>query len=223
MQHEKYPTSHFPLHLMKKGILLHIVIVRWKLLVASLIWLPAWWALWLLWWPLTDAAMFQCFYGYVSMCLRICFNVFTDMFQCVYGYVSMCLRICFNVFTDMFQCVYGYVSMCLRICFNVFTDMFQCVYGYVSMCLRICFNVYTGIVRLLYSAGNKIYYYYYINGGKQPTNPTNKSLDQHSGSRISWHVPGVHLAQKIACSWLHNQRRMTLHYYPVFVFVKYVH
>ena len=27
-------------------------------------WLPAWWALWLLWWPLTDAAMFQCAYGY---------------------------------------------------------------------------------------------------------------------------------------------------------------
>ena len=29
-------------------------------------WLPAWWALWLLWWPLTDAAMFQCVYGYLQ-------------------------------------------------------------------------------------------------------------------------------------------------------------
>ena len=28
--------------------------------------LPAWWALWLLWWPLTDAAMFQCVYGYLQ-------------------------------------------------------------------------------------------------------------------------------------------------------------
>ena len=30
------------------------------------IWLPAWWALWLLWWPLTDATMFQCVYGYLQ-------------------------------------------------------------------------------------------------------------------------------------------------------------
>ena len=29
-------------------------------------WLPAWWALWLLWWPLTDAAMFQCVFGYLQ-------------------------------------------------------------------------------------------------------------------------------------------------------------
>ena len=29
-------------------------------------WLPAWWAPWLLWWPLTDAAMFQCVYGYLQ-------------------------------------------------------------------------------------------------------------------------------------------------------------
>ena len=29
-------------------------------------WLPAWWAMWLLWWPLTDAAMFQCVYGYLQ-------------------------------------------------------------------------------------------------------------------------------------------------------------
>ena len=28
--------------------------------------LPAWWALWLLWWPLTDAAMFHCVYGYLQ-------------------------------------------------------------------------------------------------------------------------------------------------------------
>ena len=28
--------------------------------------MPAWWALWLLWWPLTDAAMFQCVYGYLQ-------------------------------------------------------------------------------------------------------------------------------------------------------------
>ena len=25
-------------------------------------WVPEWWALWLLWWPLADAAMFQCAY-----------------------------------------------------------------------------------------------------------------------------------------------------------------
>ena len=29
-------------------------------------WLPAWWAPWLLWWPLTDAAMFQCVYRYLQ-------------------------------------------------------------------------------------------------------------------------------------------------------------
>ena len=28
--------------------------------------LPSWWALWLLWWPLADAAMFQCVYGYLQ-------------------------------------------------------------------------------------------------------------------------------------------------------------
>ena len=28
--------------------------------------LPAWWALWLLWWPLTDAAIFQCVYGHLK-------------------------------------------------------------------------------------------------------------------------------------------------------------
>ena len=32
----------------------------------SLFWLPAWWALWLLWWPLTDAVMFQCVYWYLQ-------------------------------------------------------------------------------------------------------------------------------------------------------------
>ena len=35
-------------------------------LVSKCTWLPAWWALWLLWWPLTDAAMFQCVYGYLQ-------------------------------------------------------------------------------------------------------------------------------------------------------------
>ena len=36
----------------------------WKISIGYCIfWLPAWWALWLLWWPLTDAAMFQCVYG----------------------------------------------------------------------------------------------------------------------------------------------------------------
>ena len=29
-------------------------------------WLPAWWALWLLWWPLIDESMFQCIYGYLQ-------------------------------------------------------------------------------------------------------------------------------------------------------------
>ena len=29
-------------------------------------WLPAWWALWPLWWPLADAAMFQCVYRYLQ-------------------------------------------------------------------------------------------------------------------------------------------------------------
>ena len=28
--------------------------------------MSSWWALWLLWWPLTDAAMFQCVYGYLQ-------------------------------------------------------------------------------------------------------------------------------------------------------------
>ena len=39
--------------------------VVWEWMISSHTshtWLPAWWALWLLWWPLTDAAMFQCAY-----------------------------------------------------------------------------------------------------------------------------------------------------------------
>ena len=40
----------------------------WSAALEGLInsWLPAWWALWLLWWPLADAAMFQCVYGYLQ-------------------------------------------------------------------------------------------------------------------------------------------------------------
>ena len=40
-------------------------------------WLSAWWALWLLWWPLTDAAMFQCVYGYLHSVF-----FFLVMFHC---------------------------------------------------------------------------------------------------------------------------------------------
>ena len=74
----------------------------------------------------------------VSMCLL------TDaaMFQCVYWQMQQC----FNVFTD--RC--SNVSMCLL------TDaaMFQYVYWYLQ-------SVFPGIVPLLYSVGNKFYYYYY--------------------------------------------------------------
>ena len=42
------------------------IVVLGEKQLCRLFWLPAWWALWLLWWPLTDAAMFQCVYGYLQ-------------------------------------------------------------------------------------------------------------------------------------------------------------
>ena len=44
-------------------------------------WLPAWWALRLLWWPLTDAAKFQCVYGYLQS--KVFFSGIVPLFYSV--------------------------------------------------------------------------------------------------------------------------------------------
>ena len=56
-----------------KLVLFHVLVI---LRDHSYSWLPAWWALWRLWWPLAGAAMFQCVYWYLQI------GFFLVLFHC---------------------------------------------------------------------------------------------------------------------------------------------
>ena len=83
-------------------------------------WLPAWWALWLLWWPLTDAAMFQCVYGYLQSVF-----FFLVLFHC-----CILLEIKLTTTTTISWRTHG--GNGLKFCMLIYLDHLQnwSVYGY---------------------------------------------------------------------------------------------